>query len=484
MAIKEFDQVVQDLIAAIQSMQPNANLQVGSLMRDVMIDAPASEMAELFGEIRIAQQAQSVRDARGEHLDRLLANWAIYRKPGEKAKGTVWFYRQAAPLVDVVVPVGTRVRTSTTISQDAVEFVTTQTVTMLAAQAASYYNDDENRYEIQAPIEAAYRGVNGNVGPNTIMVFTSIVGVDGCTNRTATTGGSDEETDEVFRARGLSSLAGTNAGTQAGYEVLVEGQVGVDQATVVDPNDPYMERVRDGGGADVWVKTRQTAEVTDSYAYEAGEINRRLEYRPAVSISAVRQDGALLVPGVDYGLALDTDVYARSIYSNDRIWWISLPPVGSNIEITYVWCDLIKSLQDLLDADEYHHAGADILAKLCYKATVDVTMKVEVFSGYNPAAVTSAVNVAIAAYIDSLLLGVDVQQSDIISIAESIAGVDSVVLPLTVLPYVFQVTRERSGIVDGPDVVDGIPRETKTGNLIMRPFEYAIPGIVTVGYYV
>jgi len=194
----------------------------------------------------------------------------------------------------------------------------------------------------------------------------------------------------------------------------------------------------------------------------------------------VRQDGSLLVPGVDYGLALDTGVYARSVYSNDRIWWISTPPIGASIEITYVWCDLIRSLQDLLDADAYHHAGADILAKLCYRATVDISMKVELFSGYDPSTVTAAVNAVVTAYVDSLLLGQVVQQSDVVALAEDVAGVDSVVLPLST----FQVTRERSGIVDGPDTVDGVATGTITGNLIMRPFEYAVPGIITVSYYV
>jgi len=480
MAIKSFSEVVESIMAYIQATHPNANLTVGTLQRDVMIDAPASELSELYGEVRIAQEAQSVRDASGTHLDRLLANWAIYRRPGTRATGAVWFQRATAPTVDVVIPAGTRIHTTTTVSQDAIEFVTTQSVTMLVALAASYYNTDEELYEIEAPIEAAYSGADGNVGPNTITAFTGTADISTCTNRTATTGGSDQELDSALRTRGLSILAGINAGTKDGYEVLVEGQTGIDEVIVVGPNDDDMERVKDGGGADVWVKTNRFSEAIDSYTYPSGETSRALLSGPVSSVSLVREAGVLLVPGIDYNLVLDPGVYGRSVYSNDRINWVTSRTVGATIEIYYLWSNIIQTIQDLLDATGNHHVGADVLVKLSYSASVDVTMTVEILSGYEPTEVTSTVNSSIAAYIDALSLGAEVQQSDIIALAEAVEGVDSVALPLTT----FQITRELSGIVDGPDSVEGVATGSSTGNLITRRFEYPEAGTVQINYYV
>lgn len=479
MAIKSFSEVVESIMAYIQATHPSANLTVGTLQRDALIDAPASELSELYGEVRIAQEAQSARDASGTHLDRLLANWAIYRRPGTWATGAVWFQRSTAPTVDIVIPAGTRIHTTTTISQDAIEFVTTQTVTMLVAQAVSYYNADEELYEIEAPIEAAYSGSDGNVGPNTITAFTGTADISTCTNRSATTGGSNYELDSILRTRSLSILAGINAGTKDGYDVLVAGHTGVDQVLVVGPNDDDMERVKDGGGADVWIKTDDFTEAIESYTYPSGETSYSLSFGPVSSVSLVRENGVLLVPAVDYNLALDSGVYGRSVHSNDRINWVTSRTVGSTIEIYYSWSGIIQAIQDLLDTDENHHVGADILVKLSYSATVDVTMEVEVLSGYNPTEVTSTVNTSVAAYIDALGLGDEVQQSDIIALAEATEGVDSVVLPLAT----FQITRELSGVIDGPDNVEGVVTGSSTGNLITRRFEYPEAGTIQINYY-
>lgn len=477
--IKTFDEIVQTLIAEIQSTQPNANLTVGTFNRDVLIDIPASEMAELYGEVDIAQEAQSVRDAINEHLDRLLANWAVYRRPGTKATSSVWFRRNTAPIADVLIPAGTRVRTSTTIEQDAVEFITTQTVTMLAAQAFVYYNINEGVYEIQASIEAAYSGIEGNVGPNTITTYTGSADISSVTNKTATSGGSEGETDAEMRSRGVVLLAGINAGTKAGYKVLVEAVSGVQTAIVVDPNDVEMERVKDGGGADVWVETIESEEVTEEYTYAAGEFYRILSNRPVLSISAVTENGTLLVPGVDYRLDFDTGAFRRSIYARDRLSWIITPGIGATIAVTYVYCDLIQILQDILDGSANHHVGAEVIAKVTYNARINVTMKVEVFSGYSMSDVTSRVNSALAAHIESLELGDEVQQSDLIALAEATPGVDSVVLPLTK----FTVIRELSQIEDPPDYVEGVFTGATTGNLILRRFESPVVGDIYISGY-
>lgn len=479
MAIKTMSEIVTSMMAYIQATHPFANLTVGSFSRDVILDAPASEMAEMYGEIRIAQEAQSVRDASGLHIDRLLANWSVYRRPGTVATGSIWFQRDTPPIVDVTIPSSTRVRSINTISQDAIEYVTVNTVVMLAAQASAYYNANDDIYEIEAQIEAAYAGSDGNAGPSTITAFTGTLDISFCTNRTATTGGSDSETDADLRARGLSVLAGNNVGTKDGYELLVEGQVGVEEAVVVDPNDSDMERVKDGGGADVWIKTEDYEEATETYTYPSGELVRSLS-GPVVSISSVTENGTLLTPSVDYDLVHDLGVYGRSIHSFDRVAWITPRTVGATIIVTYVRCELIETLQDLLDVDGNHIVGADILSKLAYTADVDVTMIVEVLAGYSPTEVTSGVNIAVSEYVEALPLGGEIQQSDLIALAEATAGVDSVVLPLTT----FQITRELTGVIDGPDEVEGDPTGAVTGNLITRRFEYPDPGLVQVNYYI
>ena len=477
--IKTFEELVQTFIAEIRATQPNANTTVGTFARDVLVDIPARGMSDMYSQVALAQQAQSVRDAVGDHLDRLLANWAVYRRAAVKATGHVWFYQNTIPLVDVTIPAGTRVRTSTTITHDSIEFVTTTTVVMYAALANTYYNPSADRYEVEAPVEAAYSGIDGNVGPEVLVDIVSPLTINFVTNVTSTTGGTDGETDDELRSRGLSVLQGSNVGTKAGYEILVETVPQIVMAIVVDPNDPEMERVADGGGADVWIYTEETSQATLSYTYPSGELTKVLDYRPVLNISSVTSNGILLIPGVDYNFVEDTGVYSRSIYANDRLYWIITPAVGSAIVIEYTYSDLISTLQTLVDSTTNHIVGADILIKASYSAEVNITMVVEVFPGYDPIEVTANVNTVVAALIDSLMLGETVQQSDVIALAESTPGVDSVVLPLTK----FSVLRELSHLEDDADTIEGVSTGASTGNLIIRRFEKPSTGTITVNYY-
>lgn len=106
-------------------------------------------------------------------------------------------------------------------------------------------------------------------------------------------------------------------------------------------------------------------------------------------------------------------------------------------------------------------------------------MRVEVLSGYNPTNVTDTVNTAVTTHLENLQLGNEIQQSDLIALAEAVPGVDSVVLPLTT----FTVTREVSGISDGPDTVEGVATGASTGNLVLRRFESPQPGTIQINYY-
>jgi len=479
--IKSFQDIVQSLIAQVRITQPNANTTIGTYQRDVLIDAPANEMSDLYGQVEVAQKAQSVELADSDHLDRLLANFALYRRPATRATGSIYFQRQTPPGVDVIVPAGTRLRTTTTISQDALEFATTETVTMLAASASTYYNADEDRYEVEASIQANYAGSIYNVGPNTITDIVSTISFTYVKNKSAVTGGLDEESDDSFRARGLSVLKGINVGTKSGYEVLAEAVPGIEAAIVVDPNDSEMERVKDGGGADVWIRTDSTSERTDIYIYGAGEDYHLCSYAPVLSVSAVTQGGVLLVPEVDYNFDPDPWVYARTKFAFDKVVWVTSRTPGAEIRVTYVYSDLVGALQDLIDMSEHHIVGAEVMSKACYSAIVNVTMKVEILPGYDPITVTSAVNSSIVSYIDTLPLGMEVQQSDVIALAESTLGVDSVVIPLTT----FTVDRELSHVTDVADMIEGVSTGPPyTGNLKIRRFEAPIAGPdIVVNYY-
>jgi len=478
--IKSFSDIVRSLISSVLSKQPNANVSIGTFIRDLLIDVPAGEIADLYGQVYEAQKAQSIAEATGDHLDRLLANYALYRRLGTKASGTVWFRTPVAPTSDILIPAGTLVRTGASLTQDSVEFVTTESVTMFSALASSYYNSLEDVYEVPVPVTAVMAGTAGNVGAYTILDVVSSMLNMGIVNKTPMVGGTDEESDDEFRERGLAVLRGLNVGTKGGYEVLIGAMEGVGSVCVVTPNDEEMERIKDGGGADVWIYTTSNEEVIDSYTYKSGEVFHVMSRQPVKYVASVSENGHLLVPDLDYKFLYDTSVYSRSVYGNDKIVWITNRSVGSTIEITYGYSNTIRQAQNIIDSPENHIVGVDVLAKLCYEATVDIVMTIEVLPNYDPSIVSNSVVNDLTAFIDALPLGSEVQQSDIIAAAEAVTGVDSVVLPLTT----FTVTREVSGVTDGTDEVEGKSTAPPvTGNLKIRKFEFAKPGSIIVNYY-
>lgn len=476
MAIKSYSEVEADLIANILAAEPRANVSRGTMLREVIIGIPAYELSQLYSEVAIAQQAQDISKATGSHLDRLLNNFGIFRKSGTKATGVVYFQRPSLPTEDIVIPSGTRVSTEPTITNDPVEFVTTQTVTMLASNASAYYNANTGFYEVAAPVEAAVEGAEGNVAQNTITRFSGLSGIFQVTNKTATTGGSDQESDADFRERGLDVLLGMNYGTKSGYRRNMLATSTIDDVLVVTPQDigENRDRILDGG-ADLWIKTSTTSEATDSYTYESGETEHLFENRPVLSVAAVYEDGVLLVPDKDYEFIQDDQAYARSIYAQDKLRWITSRTVGSSISIVYVWSEVVSTQQNFIDAEGNHIIGADVLVRLAYEAPVDISLRVSLLPGYTPSSVTAAANQAIADYLAGANLGDHIKQSDIVALVEATAGVDYVSLPFTI----FQITRP-SGAVDGPDELNGESLGTSTGNLYVPSNQYASVGTISV----
>ncbi|MBU0598959.1 hypothetical protein KKF61_08315, partial [Patescibacteria group bacterium] len=278
----------------------------------------------------------------------------------------------------------------------------------------------------------------------------------------------------------LDVLSGTAIGSSAGYKSLVETQADVLSAIVVTPNVDEGVRIKDGGGADVYLRTTITVESLLTYTYSVGETYRNLPTKPVISVNAVREGSTFLVEGIDYRVSLDTGVYARSIYSIDRIFWITSRTSGEILSIYYTYSSATRSIQDLLDQSDKHAVGIDILAKLAYYATVDIDLIVELLPGYTASVVRAAVVTALTSYINGLHLGDDVQQSDVIAEVENVIGVDSVVLPLTI----FTVTREISGVTDSIDEIEGISTGATTGNLQIRKYEYPIAGTISASSYI
>ena len=197
--------------------------------------------------------------AEGEYLEEHAAQRNLTRKVAAKAIGTVTFSTSAEEHGDIIIPAGTVVCTTV----DMKRYVTNNDAVIT-----------EGTQTGNAAVTAAEAGSAYNVAADTVgIIVTPVLGVDGVTNTSRISGGTNAETDEQLRERIKDSYANISNGTNEAYYRSVAMSVsGVYSASVVG-------RARGAGTVDVYAcakgsslssdKLRQIQELLD----DARELN-------------------------------------------------------------------------------------------------------------------------------------------------------------------------------------------------------------------
>lgn len=173
--------------------------------------------------------------AQGEYLDHHAFLRGLSRKAATRAQGLIRFFVSAPSDTDRLIPEGTVCMTA-----GLVRFETTQEG-MLPAGAV----------EADIPARAVEPGNAGNVAAGSIVsMAVAPVGVAGCGNAYAFTGGGDEEGDEALRERVLSTFRRLPNGANAAF--YQQGALSFDQVAAAT----VLPRARGKGTVDVVVATQ------------------------------------------------------------------------------------------------------------------------------------------------------------------------------------------------------------------------------------
>ena len=86
---RSFETIVREMIASVRRALPEANTIPGSVIRETVVNTPASQLTLLSSDLVLISDAQTVGRATGTDLDRLAANFGLSRLGGTKATGTV-----------------------------------------------------------------------------------------------------------------------------------------------------------------------------------------------------------------------------------------------------------------------------------------------------------------------------------------------------------------------------------------------------------
>lgn len=466
---RTFNDIVQAMISYLRNLRPRVDTKEGTFTRDVIIDAPANEMAALYRAIDNVSNSQSPDLAPGFSLDSLGRNFQVTRNGAQKSLGTATFYRMTNPgATSILIPKGTIISTKGSINTSPIQFTTLQDITMTIAN----FNPNTGRWEVSVPIRALAGGAAGNVSAGTINSIISVVSnISGVYNANPTTNGQDRESDSAFVLRIKSAITGNNVGTINGYFKLATTNVNVRDAKIVDSTDTTISKRAEAGVIDILVNgSVPTQPPVETYTYTTGAPYYIPEKQPlnmASSGSFVLTGSVTgaLVQGVHYSVTQDRSVYGGSVRASDRFNFLAGLTNGELITFTYTYNSLIEDIQNLVDTDTNKITNADVLVRAARARLINITATIRILPGFTATSVSNDVITNVTTFINSYHVGQEVQQSDVINAIIDTTGVDDVLVPLTRLEE---------------DVSTGGITQDANGNLVIPADSYAIAGSIVV----
>ncbi len=424
------EEIIERLKKAIQDYDSEVDVDYGPV-KDLVVDPMSEELRLVNDNIYHVHRIQSLLNSTemdDEELDRLAYNWQIVRKGGTQATGTIWFQCSSPPSLDIEIPLHTVVSTSNT--TNPVKFVTTEVKIFKASYAESYKNVGEDAYELAVPVRALNPGMDGNVAAGSISVLSSNVSYfTNVVNKEVTAGGTDSETNAQLTQRLLMALMGIERATVQGLELWFEEQEGVIDAAIIDAQDSLMTR-SEAGAVDVAIIGTDYVETQQVDIFN--KLSIILEKQPVKSIISVISSVKEYKEGVEWIFVQDTTSdYTKSTRSQSKIEWRSidtLPAMGERVTITYQYDKKVEDLQELIEEDDNRFL-ADVLVKSAEQIDIEVALRIKVYSNFSQPNIRQSVKDVIYSFINTLKLGEDVEQSDLVFEIRKISGVDNVEIP-------------------------------------------------------
>jgi uncharacterized phage protein gp47/JayE len=418
--LKDFTTIVEEIRTDFGTLLPNLDISK-SASRDLFVNVPARQYTDEYNALRhiyLIQSLQNVNELTDAELDAIGVNYSKARLPATKASGFALYSNNVARGYDVVIPIGTKVGTQPSLTNNQqITFVTTEERTLLHGTTS-----------IIVPIEAETAGMIGNVSANTINIKISTVDVDAVINSLSTTGGSDEEGNEDYAKRLINVFKARNIATPNGIRELVLAQPNVIDSYIADVNNPVMLRDNGlGGKVDIYIQSESgfEAQTSDSYTYNGTDHVFLLQPVIAnieVAVTHLVNPPAILDPS-NYTLIKDTGLLANSTKATDKLHIISGAVVGDIIDVNYVYNKLFNDIQDLMDSDAYHVAGIDVLVRSALETFIDVTGSIKLATGYVFTDVQTSIINQLTNYIEAKEIGSQIVYGDIINIIHDTPGV-------------------------------------------------------------
>ena len=478
---KTIDTIRNELMSGFLTRLPNIDLSEGTPERDMFIESPISGQlitlwdSLIYGAKTFAPFLYSA-DLTDDDLKTYMANYDVSVNSATYSSGTVTFYTYTEPTSDITISEGTIILTD---SATPIEFTVDGTYILYASIVSSYFNTNLNRWEIDVAIRAVLPGPDYRAGTNSITKLASpVIGIEGCTNKNAVSGGQPAETTTAALRRVIEKFQGRGLASTQGLQSYI--QTYVSAVNVVGAGDPEMVRDNGYGGAvDFYVIGEDVANATDTVVITSAGLNSPLTVnytssgivllkQPVISISSIFKNSVILSFSY-FSLVADTGILKKSTRALDKIELTSTGitstgyfQVGDSIEINYTYNGLLSTIEADLNSPTNHYENRDYLLRNMTEVTIAVSFRFKELSGQNFDDVAASVSLDIATFIDGILNNGSVEKADIVGVAKGNAYVDNIDLDSVVLVP-----------LNGGTV-------TSSGDIQLLKNEYPISGVITL----
>ena len=229
-------EIASQMRAALAVTEPDLDTSIGSTARK-MLDAVAEVVAEASIDTYLLDYQYDIETKAGADLEDFVGLFGFSRLSARRATGSMTFERSttAAPINDVLIPVGTQVATS-----DSNPVIVATVVPAILVR---------NTSSVSVPVQAVVGGTRGNVPANTLIRrVTPLTGVATLTNPLALSGGADPEADAALRDRFRRTVFRNLAGTEQMFLGVALDDEAVTHANAIGAAKRYREQLELTGG--------------------------------------------------------------------------------------------------------------------------------------------------------------------------------------------------------------------------------------------
>jgi hypothetical protein len=492
--------------AVITAADPAIDLTTGTAVKDIAVDAPATQMRALsvlmdfVGAIGSLQELLDILDDDtyisdlgdalpelteaqiraivSAYIDNLAGNYGLTRNAATQAQYRQRFYRAdangGAPLT---ITVGTQVQNLDGSIKSEVQASVAQ-VPVLDSAKGMYY--------VEETVVSVTVGSGGNTALNSLVSFVAAIPslATQTGNVSLLVAGADEENDAALVTRAKDSFRGRNINVDPGYRAIMKGDLkgaiaasplSFTDAKVVGPGDVLMTRLATGG-IDVYVIGSEPASKSEAQTYSSAQTDYLLSFQPASSIQSVVGSVSGTIAPAAYAFTADTSAFLGSARARNKMSVVTHASFsnGETITITYTYDSLILAAQNLMESDDFDVPDADLLVKLGTQVLINLTVEAVLDGSVAVATVQANIQADFATFLaggtttrttvfSAFGLGKDIDKSDLLAVLAAVAGVDRIDLDTFVIV----------------SVRAGVPTTETTDPVVLADNAYARAGTVT-----